>query len=533
MSFWNPDNIRAVAGGVWLSRGQMSRAGGDSLTGICTDSRGLRTGEVFVALKGLRTDGHEYVEHALQAGAGMVLVGEGYTMPAVGTSGAWVARVDDTGAALLRLATAYRRTLEGTRVIAVGGSNGKTTTCRLLSAVLSRTLKGSASPKSFNNAVGVPLTILRAARGDQYLICEVGTNAPGEIATLARVVEPDIAVITSVGREHLEGLGDIEGVVREEVSLLSTLRPGGMAVVNADSALLVEAATSLLTASARAGASGAKKSLLVTFGTDERANLRIVKATQDETGVGFTLNDRSAYRIGLLGLHNASNAAAAVAVARRLGIASEEIERGLLEARGPEMRMQRVDVGGVTFINDAYNANPESAVAAIRTFAEVYGTPAGQAARGTGGESTGERRGGPACGRRVLVLGDMLELGDDAPRLHREIGEAAAAAKVFDAVVLVGRLALHASGPFQRELGPTAIMPFEDCEAGRAAEIAALLAPGDRVLLKGSRRMALERIVSELATLAGGAAGAHGPEIEPRDTLWTRPTNPLPPTTTA
>ena len=305
MSFWNPDHVRSVVGGVWLSRGQMSRAGGDTLTGVCTDSRSVRSGEVFVALKGERVDGHAYVADALRGGAAMALVGEGYSMPSAGSSGAWVARVDDTGAALLRLATAYRRTLEGTRVIAVGGSNGKTTTCRLLQAVLSRGLKGSASPKSFNNAVGVPLTILRATRGDQYLVCEVGTNAPGEIGTLAKVVEPDIAVITSVGREHLEGLGDIHGVVREEVSLLSTLRPGGMAVVNADSGLLVEAASALLAAFNRARGQGAKTSLLVTFGTDARANLRIVQSSQDESGVSFTLNDRSAYRLGLLGLHNA------------------------------------------------------------------------------------------------------------------------------------------------------------------------------------------------------------------------------------
>lgn len=507
MSFWNPDHVRSVVGGVWLSRGQMSRAGGDTLTGVCTDSRSVRAGEVFVALKGDRVDGHAYVADALRGGAAMALVGEGYSMPSAGSSGAWVARVDDTGAALLRLATAYRRTLEGTRVIAVGGSNGKTTTCRLLQAVLSRGLKGSASPKSFNNAVGVPLTILRATRGDQYLVCEVGTNAPGEIGTLAKVVEPDIAVITSVGREHLEGLGDIHGVVREEVSLLSTLRPGGMAVVNADSGLLVEAASALLAAFNRARGQGAKTSLLVTFGTDARANLRIVQSSQDESGVSFTLNDRSAYRLGLLGLHNASNAAAVVAVARRLGISGEEIEKGLLEARGPEMRMQRLEVGGVAFLNDAYNANPESAVAAIQTFADVYG------------------RAG-AAGRRVLVLGDMLELGDEGARLHREVGEAAAASGAFDAAVLVGNLALHAAEPLRRVIGAGAMMPFEDCERGRAAEIAALLGPGDRVLLKGSRRMGLERIVAERANAAQGAGT---PAIEPRDALWTQ-ARPAPPT---
>lgn len=465
MSFWTADNIKSVIGGIWLAR---ERTPG-SITGVCTDSRVARQGDVFVALRGERMDGHSYLRQAAAAGARLLILDRAESVNEKWDFDCGILQVPDTSAALLRLGASYRRTLDTTRVIAVGGSNGKTTTCKLLHAVLSRTLRGSVSPKSFNNAVGVPLTILAAKRSDQYLICEVGTNSPGEITPLADAVSPDIAVITSIGREHLEGLGSLRGVIKEESSLMGALRPGGLAVITAEPPALADTIRPLL-----AAAGGEKPASIVTFGTSPSADLRVGGIVQSPEGTTFVLNEREPYRMPLLGAHNTLNAAAVIAVARRMGVPITEIEAGLAGASGAEMRLERVTTGGVRFVNDAYNSNPESALAAIDTFREAFGSAAG-------------------VSRRVLILGDMLELGESAPDLHREVGEAAAG--VFDLVVLVGQLVMFAGERLARSLGPDCLVPFPDAGHNNAAHIARLLRPGDAVLLKGSRRMGLERII--------------------------------------
>jgi len=470
MSFWSLESIKTVVGGAWLARPEAAPA----VEGLSTDSRAVRPGQVFLALRGERTDGHRYLREAAAAGAALLVIDRAEAVPADLSKGAAVLLVPDAGAALLRLAGAYRRTLERTRVIAVGGSNGKTTTVRLIHAALGGSLRGTASAKSFNNAVGVPLTILAARRTDQYLLCEVGTNAPGEIAALASVVEPDVAVITSIGREHLEGLATLRGVVQEEASLVAALRPGGVAVVTGDSPELVETVSALL-----GRGKGRDLRSVLTFGFAPEASLRITSAEESIEGVRFTLNGRRRYALGLLGLHNASNAAAAVAVARRLGVDDAAIEAGLAGATGPEMRLERSTVRGVRIVNDAYNANPESTLAAISTFGAVVAAT-------------------PGVGRRVLVLGDMLEQGDSGPDVHREIGDAVAAAGWADLVVLVGRLSLFTADRLARTLPASRMAIFEDLDGGRAMEVAALLRPGDAVLLKGSRGMGLERIAAAL-----------------------------------
>jgi len=464
MSFWLAENIKTVLGGTWLSRGTFS---GD-LAGISTDSRAVKPRQVFLALRGENTDGHKYLAQAAANGAGLLIVDDAGAAATI--NGPWVLQVAETGAALLALAAAYRRTLTGTRVIAVGGSNGKTTTVKLIHQMLSTRLRGTASIKSFNNAVGVPLTVLSAKPTDQYLVCEVGTNAPGEIAPLTAVVEPDIAVLTSIGREHLEGLGSLEGVVQEEASLLAGLRPSGVAILNADSPELVDAATPLIAAPRS----------VITFGWHEHSNLRMMNCDQSFDGLRFSLNDRTSYHLPLLGAHNASNAAGAIAVARQFGLDHAAIAEGLAHAKGPEMRLERAIAGGVSVINDAYNANPDSVLAALDTFTEV--------ARGGGYK------------RKVLVLGDMLELGEHGPDLHREVGEAAAKVGA-DLVVLVGTLSLFTGERLSKHQPRIELATFVNLSDGRDAEVAALLAPGDLVLLKASRGMALERVLKALQLL--------------------------------
>jgi len=492
MSFWSLENIKAATGGTWIARPQNAPSQTDEFDGLSIDSRTIKPNQVFLAIRGERTDGHQYLKEAVQAGARLLILDRAVAMPPELAKVVAALLVPDCGVALLRLAAAYRRTLENTHVIAVAGSNGKTTTVRLIHAALSGSLRGTASAKSFNNAVGVPLTILSAKRTDQYVVCEVGTNAPGEIAALAAVVEPDVAVITSIGREHLEGLGSISGVLQEEVSLLTSLRAEGCAVINADAPQLVETVRPLV--------SHGRKQSLVTFGQSDAADLRITQVEQGLDGLRFCLNDRGWFQVPLLGVHNACNAAAAVAVARRLGVEQSAIEAGLEAARGPEMRLERTAVGGVTFINDAYNANPESVLAALATFASLAGR--------TGGVK-----------RRVLVLGDMLELGESAPEMHLEVGRAVAREYAADLIILVGPLSAHTAAGIGGSANADRIVGFESLEGHGAHGAASLLVSGDMVLLKASRRMALERLIHALRALqnpsplayvepAGSAGGA-------------------------
>ena len=491
MAFWELDSIKAAVGGTWLARpaastttpagtlaGTLATIPAARLEGCATDTRALKPGQVYVAIRGDRFDGNTFVAQAAAAGSPLAIIDDPKALPTPLPAGIAVLHVLDASLALLRLAGAYRKTLEGTRVIGVTGSNGKTTTTRLIQAVLSRTLRGTASIKSYNNRVGVPITILGAKRGDQFLICEVGTNALGEIAELAAVVQPDIVVVTSIGREHLEGLGSIRGAVSEAVALVNAVRPGGLVVMNADVPLLEEAVAPLSGATSGVASKGSNAAVaprfqVIRFGFSSHADLRITAVEPGLDHTRFAVNDRSWHTVPLIGRHNALNAAAALAVARRLGVEPADADAGLTTARGAEMRLERSTIRGVHIINDAYNANPESMLAALETFAALP-TP-------------------EAPARKVLILGDMLELGPAGPDAHREIGAAVANHRCFDLVLLVGPLSRYTADA----IGDRALH-VETLDAPTATRLAALLRPGDHVLLKGSRGMSLEQIIKVL-----------------------------------
>lgn len=496
MAFWELDSIKAAVGGTWLARPAASATNpantpATRLEGCATDTRSLKPGQVYVAIRGERFDGNTFVAQAAAAGSPLAIIDDPKALPTPLPAGIAVLHVPDAGLALLRLAGAYRKTLEGTRVIGVTGSNGKTTTTRLIQAVLSRTLRGTASIKSYNNRVGVPITILGAKRGDQFLICEVGTNALGEIAELAAVVQPDIVVVTSIGREHLEGLGSIRGAVSEAVALVNAVRPGGLVVMNADVPLLEEAVAPLSgaalgLASGKGSTTAAPRFQVVRFGFSSHADLRVTAVESSVDHTRFAVNDRSWHTVPLIGRHNALNAAAALAVARRLGVEPADADAGLSTARGAEMRLERSTLRGVHIINDAYNANPESMLAALETFASLP-TPQAQAQT-------------QAPARKVLILGDMLELGPAGPDAHREIGAAVVNHRSFDLVLLVGPLSRHTADAIGDH-----VVHVDTLDATTAARLAALLRPGDHVLLKGSRGMGLERIIKALETQSPAA----------------------------
>ncbi len=480
-SFWRLDHLASHIHGSWLHTPRQPQTG-ITLRGVCIDSRTADAGQVFVALKGEHHDAHAYLTHVLDKGVGALILHDerawnlARSHPRSAEVG--VVLVRDTGIALLDLGGALRRSFVDTRVLAVGGSNGKTTTVRLLHACLAGAMRTRSSAKSFNNAVGVPLTILSTRADDQALICEVGTNAPGELAPLAQVVEPDIAVITSLGREHLEGLGDLRGVAREEASLLQGLREGGTAFVNADSPELLDAVHDEAHIAARAG----RRISVRTFGFAPQSDTRVVEAMQSFDGVQFSLNDGTSWHVPLVGLHNAFNSAGAIDVARHMDVPDTTIASGLASVQGPPMRLERLtittDGQPIRVINDCYNANPESMLAALRTFKDLANS------RG-------------AATRRVAVLGDMLELGPQANSLHAEVLEAAITTHAADQIVLIGSI----WGRVMLGKQPSATAPnikyFPDLQTNISA-IAMCLQPGDALLLKGSRGMALERLLPAL-----------------------------------
>ncbi len=436
-----------------------------TIAGVSTDTRTLAPGDLFFAIPGERFDGHAFVAEALRRGASAAVVAAGKPESiAVATENGAAARavrieVDDTVAALGRLAACVRRSLAA-QVIAVVGSNGKTTTKAMIDHVLSGRLPGRASPKSFNNSIGVPLTLLSAEIGDAYLAVEVGTNAPGEIAHLARIAQPDCAVLTSLAEEHLEGLKDLAGVAREECAVLGHMRHGGFAAVNVDNPVI------------RPHLTGDGVTIL-RFGEDASADVRVTDVAEAPPWLTFRVNGRFPYRLRLVGRHNALNAAGAITIALRLGLSHAEIAARLESFAPQPMRGELHQLGGATVIDETYNANPGSAAAAVRTLADY-----------------------PCAGRRLLVIGEMRELGAHAAALHRRLAEQIAAARI-DRLLLVGAAAGW-MGDAARSAGMNgSVEEFADAAACGDA-LAASLRPGDVALLKASRAVRLERAIESL-----------------------------------
>jgi UDP-N-acetylmuramoyl-tripeptide--D-alanyl-D-alanine ligase len=422
---------------------------------VSTDTRQILPGSLFIALRGENHDGHRYLAQAAAAGAIAAIVEQA---PAEVVNGMHLIGVTDSRQALGRLAAVARKTLRG-KVIGVAGSNGKTGTKHLIHAALSVKLRGTASPKSFNNDIGVPLTLLPAEPSQDYVVVEMGTNHRGEIRVLTKMATPDIAVITNCGVEHLEGLGDLPGVRFENASITEGMNEKGLLVINGDDPELLSAVNYY-------------KGRKITFGYKSSNDLFPSDIECSLDGVRFRLNkSRLVVFVPLLGKHTAVNALAAIAIARRLGIAEEAVVAGLAKAQGPEMRLERMDVGGVTILNDAYNANPSSMRAGLETLAELK-----------------------TDARRIAVLGDMLELGDTADQYHREIGKVAGTS---------GLAMLACVGSEAKKIAATSglasdcVKLYPDAQAA-ADDVPRWLQTGDLVLLKGSRGIHLELVAKAI-----------------------------------
>lgn len=433
-------------------------ATGVEVGAVCTDTRDMKKGSLFVALKGDRFDGHKFLEPAAAGGATAAIVSE---VPESPPQDLRLLVVSNTRAALGKLARQVRTGLRA-KVVAVAGSNGKTSTKYLIDAVLAVKLNGSMSPKSFNNDIGVPLSIFAAEENHDYLVLELGTNHLGEIGNLTKIAQPDIAVITNCAAEHLEFLGSLAGVRFENASIVEGLNPKGTLIVNGDDKELLSAVAKF-------------RGQKITFGFKETNDLFAADVQCDAAGVRFKLNGRLPVFVPLLGRHTAANALAAIAVGKRFRLSDEEIIRGLATARGPEMRLQLNELNGVTLLNDAYNANPASMKAALETLKTM-----------------------PTKGRRIAIVGDMLELGPAGDALHDEVGEFAATCSLHLLACVGERSRRIAAAATKGGMTDDRVKTFPNAEAA-AKKIPDQIADGDMVLLKASRGIHLETVAKAIA----------------------------------
>jgi UDP-N-acetylmuramoyl-tripeptide--D-alanyl-D-alanine ligase len=447
------DIVRATQGA--LVAGDL----GIPVTGVSIDSRSLVVGEAFFAIHGHRLDGHAFLAEAAARGAACLVV---HALPDEVPANVPLVLVEETTQALGRLG-AWHRGRFTTPVIAVTGSNGKTTTKELVAGVLATRWDVLWPERSFNNQWGLPLTLLRLSPEHQAVVLEIGSNARGEVAALAALAKPTVGIVTTVAAVHTEFLGSLEGVREEKSSLVRALPADGVAVLNADDPRV-------------AGMARDTRARVVTYGQASGAQVRAIgDVVDDEQGVTFTLQvggERQAVTLGLAGRHNVTNALAAAAAGVALGFQLADLARGLAAVGPVAGRCVWKRAGDVTILDDTYNASPVSVRAALDTVAA-------------------HRRGR----RVVVVLGDMLELGPIAEEAHREVGRQVAALPA-DELVGVGR-ATQAAVEAARAAGlgeARHFMTFEDT----VAHLLKRLAAGDLVLVKGSRGMRMERVVDAL-----------------------------------
>ncbi|MFQ5956163.1 MAG: UDP-N-acetylmuramoyl-tripeptide--D-alanyl-D-alanine ligase [Candidatus Brocadiales bacterium] len=427
------------------------------LKGVSIDTRCLEPGELFVALKGDNFDGHDFVAEALERGAKGILASKRLgTLP----EDVLVIQVKDTIKALGMLAMYYREKLPA-KVVAVTGTNGKTTTKDMLHYLLSPTISMVSSPGNFNNHIGVPLSIFQLEPYHDLAIIEMGANSPGEILRLSWIAQPDIGVLTNVSEAHLEGFRSIEGVAKAKAELLENLIPGGTLIFNADDFWCKIIAK---------GFPGRK----LCFGIHEPANIR-GRGLQESNGrLTFSINDRHTVNLSSAGIHNAYNALAALSVCYELGLNLADLVKGLKRFKPQPMRMERHKAGGVTIIMDAYNANPASMEMALEEYSSIR-----------------------ASGRKFFICGDMAELGVETSRLHRELGRIIAQSAI-NFLLVTGENAGTVARAAKKEGMPGERVMVFDRDNGLCDFATAKLKRGDTVLIKGSRCMKLEEVCRKL-----------------------------------
>lgn len=463
MSAFDPTDLAQWCGGQWIPRVP------EKIVMVVHDTKKVAPGALFVALRGARFDGHDFVAQAAEAGAVAALICRA-RMTELQAVGIPLLVVEDSAQALKELATGYRSKL-GLPVVGVTGSTGKTTVKEMIACLLAGTFLTARTKGNWNNEIGLPLSILAIPPESQMAVLELGISHPGEMAPLCSIAKPNWGVITNVGPVHLEFFSSVEAIAREKGELLKGLSANGTAVISRD-----EPHEEIL----RACAPG--RVITTTVSEGVAADYRLIFADR-ATGI-CKVEDRvdggtHAFRLPLPGAHNRSNALLAIAVARGFGISWPQIAKSFKQFVAPPMRWEQTEAGGITFINDAYNANPVSMMAAIRTFREMAG---------------------PA--RKWLVLGDMLELGASEREEHLALGRALAGS-AWAGLITVGTLGAHiAAGAISAGISSDRVFPCEALDDSIEL-LRKCIAPGDAVLVKASRGKHLDEVVVRLSSMLG------------------------------
>jgi UDP-N-acetylmuramoyl-tripeptide--D-alanyl-D-alanine ligase len=425
----------------------------EKFTGICTDTRKVDPHDLFISLVGEKFDGHDFIEQAMAKGASGIITSR---LDIVIPPNITVILVPDTLQALQRLAWFHRKRFT-IPIIGITGSNGKTTTKDMIAAVLSSKLNVLKTQGNFNNEIGLPLTLLQLTAQHEVAVVEMGMRGMGQIRELATIALPTVAVITNVGETHIELLGSVENIAAAKAELLEVIPESGLTILNGDDPYVRAMATQV-------------ESRVMLFGL-EQGTLQAKNISPEEYGMSFTCHfgqEKTPVSIPTVGKHNVYNALAAIAVGLELGLTFPDICAGLMTFQASPMRLHIEKIGEYIVINDAYNASPMSMLAAIDTLGEV------------------------AIKRKIVVLGDMLELGDIAVEAHRQIGEKLAQCHI-DMVVTVGELASHIATS-AKEQGMDMVISCASHEEAEKA-LAHRILPGDTILIKGSRGMKMENII--------------------------------------
>ena len=445
----------------------VAKGNAELFTDVVTDTRKIEKGNLFIALKGERFNGEDFVQAAVEKGASGVLVGSDCPNEKLeGIADSYVLRAStDALTAYGEIAGSYRDRFH-MPMISITGSNGKTTTKDMTASVLGAKWDVLKTQANFNNEVGIPQTLMRLRPEHEAAVVEIGMRGLHQIEALAKVVKPSIGIVTNVGETHMELLGSIENIAKAKAELVEAIQPGGTVILNADNPYVA--------AMDKKANDGVR---VVTFGIENDAEVRGSEIrTQGQLTyftVSFNGENPAEFELPMVGIHNVYNALAAIAAGYVLGESVSDMQKGLAELQMTGMRFEYKDVKGYHVINDAYNASPMSMKAALNTLKDI------------------------AKGRTVAVLGDMLELGDVAVEAHRQVGREAAGTGVF---------ALITRGPLGESIADGAIEAGMDAqsvsrcssheEAGQVLH--EILQPGDTVLFKGSRGMQMEKIIDLL-----------------------------------
>ncbi|HEY8499407.1 MAG TPA: UDP-N-acetylmuramoyl-tripeptide--D-alanyl-D-alanine ligase [Clostridia bacterium] len=456
------DRMRADKIASWIGGKLVGNPGIETDT-VSTDTRKMKTGSLFFAIRGKNFDGHDFIGKAFDNGAVMV-VSDTYVTPPEGRA---AVIVDDTVSALGHLAEKYLATYN-IPVIAITGSVGKTTTKEMVAQILSTQYNVHKTIGNFNNNIGLPLSVFQLEREHTAAVFELGMNALGEIEYLSRIIRPDIAVITNIGISHFEKLGSRQNILRAKLEVTKGMKDSGILILNGDDELL-------------SGLNGLLNMNVVYYGINENIPLHAFGIeTMGEEGVRFLVNIRNEdveIVLSVPGIHQVSNALAAIACGIELGVSNENIKKGLACYSHEKMRLDIVGIKGVKVINDTYNAAPSSMRAALSVLREVAGK-----------------------NRSIAVLGDMYELGSLAGEAHKEVGRTVANERI-DYLVAVGELAKdYCAGALEAGMDGKIISHYTDAKDA-VPYLKSIICPDDVVLFKGSRGMSMDWLIKEVFEL--------------------------------